>query len=317
MIIFIICLFFIMVICVLACLISYEIQIKGHHLWHSILPNSRKKLSKISQFAENLHHAATPTNIQSHWYLQQWWILIAGCLLFASILIFAMTRPIRSAHIETEYLKTTDPQIYALLDGELLSPPPEVDAALVQEAVIEATQLEAAYQAQHAQNIKTNHLDIPTVHFYDNLDRTAVNRKWDKLNPRYSQRLLMVFNIMKQQYGYELVLLEGYRSPDRQNMLAKNTHTTRAKGFQSYHQFGLAGDIAFKRHGKVVISERDPWAMRGYQLYGQVAESVGLTWGGRWKSIQDYGHTEFRMPGLRKTQEMAEKLIAESSNDIS
>ncbi len=88
-------------------------------------------------------------------------------------------------------------------------------------------------------------------------------------------------------------------------------------GYQSYHQFGLAADVAFKRNGKVVISERDPWAMQGYRLYGQVAESVGLTWGGRWKSIQDYGHTEFRMPGLRKTQEMAEKLIAESSNDIS
>ncbi|MFK8862531.1 M15 family metallopeptidase, partial [Acinetobacter nosocomialis] len=52
-------------------------------------------------------------------------------------------------------------------------------------------------------------------------------------------------------------------------------------------------------------------------LYGQVAESVGLTWGGRWKSIQDYGHTEYRMPGLKKTQEMAEKLIAESLNEIS
>ncbi len=51
--------------------------------------------------------------------------------------------------------------------------------------------------------------------------------------------------------------------------------------------------------------------MHGYQLYGLVAESVGLTWGGRWKSIQDYGHTKYRMPGLRKTKEMAEQLTAE------
>ena len=316
MIIWIICFIFAMVICVLACLMSYELRIKSYHLWQSILPNSRKKLIKISQFTENLHNAATPKSIQSHWYLQQWWILIAGFLLFASILIFAMTRPIRSTHIETEYLKTTDPQIYALLDGELLSPPPEIDAALIQDAVIEATRLEAAYQAQQAQAIKPNHLDLPTVHLYDNLDSTTVNRKWNKLNPRYSQRLLMVFKIMKQQYGYDLVLLEGYRSPTRQNMLAKNVHTTRAKGYQSYHQFGLAGDIAFKRHGKVIISERDPWAMRGYQLYGQVAESVGLTWGGRWKSIQDYGHTEYRMPNLKKTKVMAEKLVTEATNTM-
>ncbi len=50
------------------------------------------------------------------------------------------------------------------------------------------------------------------------------------MNPRYKQRLLMVFKIMKEQYGYELVvLLEGYRSPARQNMLAGNPNTTRAK----------------------------------------------------------------------------------------
>ena len=125
------------------------------------------------------------------------------------------------------------------------------------------------------------------------------------------------FKIMKEQHNYELVLLEGYRSPSRQNLLAGNPNTTRAKGYQSYHQFGLAADVAFKRNGKVVISERDPWAMRGYQIYGEVAESVGLTWGGRWKSIQDYGHTEYRMPGLKKTREMAEKLIAEAQVNIS
>ena len=75
--------------------------------------------------------------------------------------------------------------------------------------------------------------------------------------------------------------------------------------------FKVIINIAFKRNGKVVISERDPWAMRGYELFGQIAESVGLTWGGRWKSIKDFGHTEYRMPGLKKTAEMAHQLIHE------
>jgi hypothetical protein len=44
---------------------------------------------------------------------------------------------------------------------------------------------------------------------------------------------------------------------------------TNAKAFQSYHQFGLAADCAFLRDGKLVISEKDPWAMRGYQFYGR------------------------------------------------
>lgn len=301
----------------LAFLMSYELRSKGRTFVLSLLPQGRRQLNQVRQFAQTMNHAAAPEKLQSHWHLQQWWIVIAGFFLFASILVFAFTRPISSTRIEAEYLKKTDPQIYALLNGEILSPPPEVDEGLIEAAIVEATQLEQQYASQDSGAINSSPIDKASFDGRAILDTNMVNRKWDKMNPRYKQRLLMVFKIMKEQYGYELVLLEGYRSPGRQNMLAGNPNTTKAKGYQSYHQFGLAADVAFKRNGKVVISERDPWAMQGYRLYGQVAESVGLTWGGRWKSIQDYGHTEYRMPGLRKTQEMAEKLIAESLNEIS
>ncbi|WP_081104322.1 M15 family metallopeptidase [Acinetobacter venetianus] len=302
---------FISVVITLTLLMSHELRLKVKQNLLSLIPDSKKRLANAMQFAENMHQAASPSRIQSDWHLQQWWILIAGFFLFSSILIFAFTRPIDSTRIEAEYLKETDPQIYALLDGEILSPPPEVDETLVQDAIVEATRLEQAYQAQHNMSIDASQIEIPITHAHGSLDSSLVDRKWDKINPRYKQRLLMVFKIMKEQHGYDLVLLEGYRSPSRQNMLAGNPNTTRAKGYQSYHQFGLAADVAFRRNGKIVITERDPWAMRGYQLYGEVAESVGLTWGGRWKSIKDYGHTEYRMPGLRKTKEMAEQLIAE------
>lgn len=279
-----------------------------------LAPKRKKENCHAMRFAENMHQAASPEKLQTHWHLQQWWILIAGFFLFASILVFAFTRPINSTRIEAKYLKETDPQVYALLNGEILSPPPDIDVHLIQDAIVEATRLEQAYLTQHSSDtsIYTTRIVDALPHSHASLDTSLVNRKWDKINPRYKQRLLMVFKIMKEQHGYELVLLEGYRSPSRQNMLAGNRNTTRAQGYQSYHQFGLAADIAFKRNGKVVISERDPWAMRGYELYGEVAESVGLTWGGRWKSIKDYGHTEYRMPGLKKTKQMAEQLIAEA-----
>jgi peptidoglycan L-alanyl-D-glutamate endopeptidase CwlK len=120
------------------------------------------------------------------------------------------------------------------------------------------------------------------------------------LNADYTQRLLTVFRIMKERHGYEMAILEGYRSPARQDALAAlGPGVTNARSWQSWHQYGLAADCAFVRDGKLVISEKDPWAMRGYQLYGQVAESVGLTWGGRWK-MMDFGHTELRLPGVMK-----------------
>ena len=126
----------------------------------------------------------------------------------------------------------------------------------------------------------------------------SASRNWSLLNAEYAQRLLLVFKIMKEKHGYEMALLEGYRSPDRQNMLAAlGPSVSNARAFQSWHQYGLAADCAFLRNGKLIISEKDPWAMRGYQLYGEVAESVGMTWGGRWK-MMDFGHTELRLAGV-------------------
>lgn len=125
----------------------------------------------------------------------------------------------------------------------------------------------------------------------------SANRNWQLLDPAFAQRLLLVFKIMKERHGYDMAILEGYRSPERQNALAAaGPAVTNAKAFQSYHQFGLAADCAFLRDGKLVISEKDPWAMRGYQFYGAAAEAAGLTWGGRW-AMMDFGHTELRVPG--------------------
>ncbi|WP_341667146.1 M15 family metallopeptidase [Alcaligenes sp. SDU_A2] len=125
------------------------------------------------------------------------------------------------------------------------------------------------------------------------------SRDWDLLDAEFRHRLLLIYQIMREEHGYEMVLLEGYRSPERQEKLAAmGTHVTQARAFQSYHQFGLAADSAFLRNGKIVITEKDPWAMRGYELYGETAEKVGLTWGGRWK-MMDFGHVEYRHPGAR------------------
>lgn len=125
------------------------------------------------------------------------------------------------------------------------------------------------------------------------------SRDWMLLDEDFRQRVLMVYRLMLEQHGYEMVLLEGYRSPERQAQLASlGSDVTQAGPGRSYHQHGLAVDSAFLRAGKVVISEQDPWAMRGYELYGQVAASLGLTWGGQWKGLADFGHIEWRRPGV-------------------
>lgn len=295
----------------LALLMSYELRDKFLGFLRALRPKTQHKLSKVRDFAHQMNQAADAEQTQQHWHLQQWWILISGICIFSTIVLFSMTRTIDPTKVEADYLKEVDPQIYALLNGEILTPPPEVDDVLVNAAISEAIQAQSLQPGENPFPPSTSITSEELGDMNAQLNTSLVDRKWDRMNPRYKQRLLMVFKIMKERHNYELVLLEGYRSPARQNMLSGNPNTTRARAYQSYHQFGLAADVAFKRDGKVVITERDPWAMRGYQLYGEVAESVGLTWGGRWKSIKDFGHTEYRMPGLRKTQQMAEQLTSE------
>lgn len=163
-------------------------------------------------------------------------------------------------------------QVAALLEGEQLVPPPPLPPLAFTTAEVRQ--------------------ERPMI--------ASASRDWAMLDPDFEQRLLLAFRIMKDKHGYEMTLLEGYRSPQRQQTLAAmGPSVTNAAAFQSWHQYGLAADSAFVRNGRIVISEKDPWAMRGYQLYGEVAESVGLTWGGRWK-MMDLGHTELRRPGVMK-----------------
>ncbi|QYF92753.1 M15 family metallopeptidase [Massilia sp. PAMC28688] len=169
-------------------------------------------------------------------------------------------------------VRETNQQVAMLLEGEQLVPPPPLPPAVF--ATVEVEQVR------------------PML--------VTASRDWDRLDPEFAQRLLLIFKIMKERHGYEMAILEGYRSPERQNKLAAmGSNVTNAAAFQSWHQYGLAADCAFLRNGKIVITEKDPWAMRGYELYGEVAESVGLTWGGRWK-MMDFGHTELRRKGVMK-----------------
>lgn len=163
----------------------------------------------------------------------------------------------------------SDQRIAGLLVGEWLAPPPTLPPDIFATRELEAIR--------------------PAI--------MRANRDWDLLDVDFRQRLLAVFELMRERHGYETVLIEGYRSPERQTMLASlRARLTRATANTSYHQFGLAADCAFLLEGRLVISEQDPWAMRGYELLGQIAETSGLHWGGRW-TLRDFGHVELRHAG--------------------
>ncbi len=215
------------------------------------------------------------------WLARHMWVLLVALAVLVVLPLLAMGWR-HWYQIETfdhTDVRIQDERIAALLTGERLTPP-----APLPPEVFTTREVERAR---------------PMVRF--------ASRDWALLDAEFAQRLLMVFRIMREQHGYEMVLIEGYRSPQRQEQLAAmGGHVTQVGAFRSYHQFGLAADSAFMRMGQVVISERDPWAMRGYELYGEVSASLGLTWGGGWKKLKDLGHVELRRPGvLRRATEEA------------
>lgn len=193
-------------------------------------------------------------------------LLGAGTVLLAAMppLLARLLRPRQVLPAFDDSVRLADPRIAALLQGEQLVPPPPLPPLAFSAASVELLR--------------------PML--------SQADRDWQRLDKDFAQRLLAVFNVMRERHGYEMALLEGYRSPARQERLAAaGSHVSNARAFQSFHQYGLAADCAFVREGHLVISERDPWAMRGYQLYGEVAEAAGMVWGGRW-AMMDFGHTE-------------------------
>jgi len=203
------------------------------------------------------------------------WLAVGLAVL---VLVPALALALRSWHrfdgFDHTASREIDERVAALLQGEQLVPPPALPPELftVQEVAAVRPMLGTA------------------------------SRQWELLDADFRQRLLLVFKQLKDEHGYDAVLLEGFRSADRQAALAALGPTvTQAGAFESYHQYGLAADVAFLREGRIVISERDPWAMRGYELYGQVAESFGLHWGGRWRGLRDFGHVELRRPGVMRS----------------
>lgn len=208
--------------------------------------------------------------LQAHRHL-----LVAGVLLIAlpPLLVLLFRREVILDGFEGVHRPVASARIEELLRGERLVPPPTPPPAVFMSAEVE---------------------DVRPM-------TATADRKWDQLDAEFTQRLLAIYQVMREQHGYEMVLVEGYRSPARQDQLAaRGQHVTRATGGRSWHQYGLAADSAFMREGKLVISEKDPWAMRGYQLYGQVAREAGLVWGGDWKSIKDLMHVELRREGVMR-----------------
>ncbi len=223
-----------------------------------------------SKVKQSLSQASDAAIGSTRWVASRWPLAILGMalLIIPPGIVFFLRGGRNLAAFDDSIVTPERNVVGALLQGEQLVPPPPLPPEVFTTAEVESVRPQLS----------------------------SADRRWDLLDADFRQRLLLAYRLMKEEQGYEMALIEGYRSPERQNMLAGlGAQVTNAAAWQSYHQYGLAADSAFLRDGKLVITERDPWAMKGYELYGDIAQRVGLTWGGRWQN-RDLGHVELRKP---------------------
>lgn len=218
----------------------------------------------------------------AHGLARHRWLLLAslGVIALPALLILGLRQRVALDGYEGSDVVRSDPQILALLRGERLAPPPalppEVFLAAEAEHIAIAPGSDAIVQPEAI---------------------VTADRKWERIDPEFQQRVLAIYRVMREQYGYELVLVEGFRSAQRQAELArKGGRVTRAGAGESCHQYGIAVDSALYRNGKLQWNMQDPWVKRGYFLYGQLAQQAGLEWGGDWRRLKDYVHVEWKAP---------------------
>ena len=63
---------------------------------------------------------------------------------------------------------------------------------------------------------------------------------------------------------------------------------TRARAGQSFHNFRVAFDFVPVVHGKAVWTD-----LALFRRCGEIGESLGLEWGGRWQGMRDRPHMQY------------------------
>jgi len=122
------------------------------------------------------------------------------------------------------------------------------------------------------------------------LDRA--DKKLANIHPTLKAKAI---ELIKRAYaqGINVLITQGFRSIAEQNELYAQGRTkpgkivTNARGGYSYHNFGLAFDIAIQNDdGSLCWSVSD----KRWKTVGAIGKSLGLEWGGDWRKFPDYPH---------------------------
>jgi peptidoglycan LD-endopeptidase CwlK len=109
--------------------------------------------------------------------------------------------------------------------------------------------------------------------------------------------------------GLHVGMHMGLRTAEEQDALYAKGRTapglivTKARGWESWHCFGLAADIVFKdAKGNWSWAEANDW-----EGLGVIGKMFGLEWGGDWTAFPDLPH--FQMRGKIQSIRLAKEVL--------
>lgn len=123
----------------------------------------------------------------------------------------------------------------------------------------------------------------------------ATNKQLAQLHPDFAPLAARFINTVERQLGIRLRIPRegGYRSLQRQAELYAQGRTapgrivTNARPGKSYHNYGLAVDVVEIKDGRAI------WDNPRLQEIAAIGKSLGMRWGGDFRSIKDTPHYEF------------------------
>jgi len=138
-------------------------------------------------------------------------------------------------------------------------------------------------------------IPIPRDHSADPISE----QRLAKVHPAVATRARAMIELLAHS-GIQILITQGLRTWDEQDALYAKGRTaapignkyivTKAKGGQSYHNFGLAVDIVvLDAIGKMDWDVNHP----GWAAASKAGKSLGLEWGGDWTGFKDLPHYQF------------------------
>lgn len=119
------------------------------------------------------------------------------------------------------------------------------------------------------------------------------SRNLTDLNPKVAALCSKFINKCKEQ-NIDIIITSTYRDTESQNALYAQGRTlpgkkvTNARGGQSFHNWKVAFDFC------PIVNGKPQWADAAlFTKCGEIAESVGLEWAGRWVIMKELAHCQF------------------------